>query len=50
MNHLMAVKKSYLHRQPEIVENVLRGLVEGLAFHPGRRKRKSAVLKASCGG
>jgi hypothetical protein len=32
MNHLMAVKKSYLQRPPEIVENVLRALIEGLAF------------------
>ena len=45
MNHLMAVKKSYLHRQPEIVENVLRGLVEGLAF-TWSPKSKSAVLKS----
>jgi ABC-type nitrate/sulfonate/bicarbonate transport system substrate-binding protein len=45
MNHLMAVKKSYLQRQPEIVENVLRALVEGLAF-TWSPKSKSAVLKS----
>ena len=45
MNHLMAVKKSYLQRQPEIVENVLRALVEGLAF-TWSPKGKSAVLKS----
>jgi hypothetical protein len=45
MNHLMAVKKSYLQRQPEIVENVLRALTEGLAF-TWAPKSKSAVLKS----
>jgi ABC-type nitrate/sulfonate/bicarbonate transport system substrate-binding protein len=45
MNHLMAVKKSYLQRQPEIVENVLRALIEGLAF-TWAPKNKSAVLKS----
>jgi ABC-type nitrate/sulfonate/bicarbonate transport system substrate-binding protein len=45
MNHLLAVKKSYLQRQPEIVENVLRALVEGLAF-TWSSKNKSAVLKS----
>ena len=45
MNHLMAVKKSYLQRQPAIVENVLRALVEGLAF-TWSPKSKSAVLKS----
>ncbi len=40
----MAVKKSYLQRQPEIVENVLRALIEGLAFTWSPRS-KSAVLK-----
>jgi len=45
MNHLMAVKKSYLQRQPEIVENVLRALIEGLAF-TWSPKSKSAVLKS----
>ena len=45
MNHLMAVKKSYLQRQPEIVENVLRALIEGLAF-TWSPKGKGAVLKS----
>jgi NitT/TauT family transport system substrate-binding protein len=45
MNHLVAVKKSYLQRQSEIVENVLRALVEGLAFTWSSRS-KSAVLKS----
>ena len=45
MNHLVAVRKSYLQRQPEIVENVLRALVEGLAF-TWSPKDKSAVLKS----
>jgi len=45
MNHLMGVKKSYLQRQPEIVENVLRALVEGLAF-TWSPKSKNAVLKS----
>jgi NitT/TauT family transport system substrate-binding protein len=45
MNHLIAVKKSYLQRQPEIVENVLRALIEGLAF-TWAPKSKSAVLKS----
>lgn len=45
MNHLVAVRKSYLQRQPEIVDNVLRALVEGLAF-TWAPKSKSAVLKS----
>jgi len=45
MNHLMAVKRSYLQRQPETVENVLRALTEGLAF-TWSPKTKSAVLKS----
>jgi NitT/TauT family transport system substrate-binding protein len=45
MNHLVAVKKSYLQRQPEVVENVLRALVEGLAF-TWSPKSKGAVLKS----
>jgi len=45
MNHLMAVKKSYLQRQSEVVENVLRALVEGLAF-TWSPKSKPAVLKS----
>jgi ABC-type nitrate/sulfonate/bicarbonate transport system substrate-binding protein len=45
MNHLVAVKRSYLQRQPEIVENVLRALVEGLAF-TWSPKSKGAVLKS----
>ena len=45
MNHLMAVKKSYLQRQPEIVEKGLRALIEGLAF-TWSPKSKSAVLKS----
>jgi len=45
MNHLVAVKRSYLQRQPEIVENVLRALVEGLAF-TWSPKSKNAVLKS----
>ena len=45
MNHLIAVKKSYLQRQPETVENVLRALIEGLAF-TWSPKSKSAVLKS----
>ena len=45
MNHVMAVKKSYLQRQPETVQNVLRALVEGLAF-TWSPKSKSAVLKS----
>lgn len=45
MNHVVAVKKTYLQRQPEIVENVLRALVEGLAF-TWSPKNKSAVLKS----
>jgi ABC-type nitrate/sulfonate/bicarbonate transport system substrate-binding protein len=45
MNHLVAVKKSYLQRQPEAVENVLRALVEGLAF-TWSPKNKGAVLKS----
>lgn len=44
MNHLMAVKRSYLQRQPELVDNVLRALIEGLAF-TWAPKNKSAVLK-----
>jgi len=44
MNHLIAVKKSYLQRQPEVVENVLRALIEGLAFTWAPRS-KSAALK-----
>jgi len=45
MNHVVAVKKTYLQRQPEIVENVLRALVEGLAF-TWSPKSKSAVLRS----
>jgi ABC-type nitrate/sulfonate/bicarbonate transport system substrate-binding protein len=45
MNHLVAVRKSYLQRQPEVVENVLRALVEGLAF-TWAPKSKSMVLKS----
>jgi len=45
MNHLIAVKKSYLQRQPEVVENVSRALIEGLAFTWSPRS-KSAVLKS----
>ncbi|MSP36972.1 MAG: ABC transporter substrate-binding protein [Deltaproteobacteria bacterium] len=45
MNHLVAVRRTYLQRQPEIVENVLRALVEGLAF-TWSAKSKSAVLKS----
>ena len=45
MNHLMAVKKSYLQRQSEVIENVLRALVEGLAF-TWSPKSKPAVLKS----
>ena len=45
MNHVVAVKKTYLQRQPEIVENVLRALVEGLAF-TWSPKSKSVVLKS----
>jgi ABC-type nitrate/sulfonate/bicarbonate transport system substrate-binding protein len=45
MNHLMAVKKSYLQRQLEIVDNVLRALVEALAFTWSPRS-KTAVLKS----
>ena len=45
MNHLVAVRRTYLQRQPEIVENVLRALVEGLAF-TWSPKSKSAVLKS----
>lgn len=45
MNHVVAVKKTYLQRQPEIVENVLRALVEGLAF-TWSPKNKSAVLRS----
>jgi ABC-type nitrate/sulfonate/bicarbonate transport system substrate-binding protein len=45
MNHLVAVKRSYLQRQPGIVENVLRALIEGLAF-TWSPKSKSAVLKS----
>jgi NitT/TauT family transport system substrate-binding protein len=33
MNHLVAVRRTYLQRQPEIVENVLRALVEGLGIY-----------------
>jgi NitT/TauT family transport system substrate-binding protein len=44
MNHLIAVKKSYLQRQPEVVENVLRALIEGLAFTWSPR-HKNAVTK-----
>ena len=46
MNHLVAVKKSYLQRQPESIENVLRALVEGLAF-TWSPKSKSAVLRSA---
>jgi ABC-type nitrate/sulfonate/bicarbonate transport system substrate-binding protein len=45
MNHLVAVRKSYLQRQPDIVENVLRALVEGLAF-TWAPKSKGAVLRS----
>lgn len=45
MNHLIAVRKSYLQRQQEIVDNVLRALIEGLAF-TWSPKTKSAVLKS----
>jgi ABC-type nitrate/sulfonate/bicarbonate transport system substrate-binding protein len=45
MNHLVAVKRTYLQHQPEVVENVLRALVEGLAF-TWAPKSKSAVLKS----
>ena len=45
MNHLIAVKKSYLQRQPEVVENVLRALIEGLAF-TWAPKSKALVLKS----
>lgn len=45
MNHLVAVRKSYLQRQPEIVENVLRALFEGLAFTWSPRS-KGVVLKS----
>ncbi|HWH76002.1 MAG TPA: hypothetical protein VNT76_01475, partial [Candidatus Binatus sp.] len=45
MNHLVAVRKNYLQRQPEVVENVLRSLVEGLAF-TWAPKSKNAVLKS----
>ena len=45
MNHLVAVKRSYLQRQPELVENVMRALIEGLAF-TWSPKSKSAVLKS----
>ena len=45
MNHLMAVKKTYLQRQPDVVENVLRALVEGLAF-TWSPKMKGSVLKS----
>jgi len=45
MNHLVAVKRTYLQRQPEIVENVLRALIEGLAF-TWSPKSRSAVLKS----
>jgi ABC-type nitrate/sulfonate/bicarbonate transport system substrate-binding protein len=45
MNHVVAIKKTYLQRQPETVENVLRALVEGLAF-TWSPKSKSAVLKS----
>jgi len=44
MNHLIAVKKSYLQKQPEVVENVLRALIEGLAF-TWSPKSKGAMLK-----
>jgi len=45
MNHLVAVKRTYLQRQPEIVENVLRALIEGLAF-TWSPKSRGAVLKS----
>jgi len=45
MNHLVAVKRTCLQRQPEIVENVLRALIEGLAF-TWSPKSRSAVLKS----
>lgn len=45
VNHVVAVKKTYLQRQPEIVENVLRALLEGLAF-TWSPKSKSAVVKS----
>ena len=45
MNHVVAVKKTYLQRQPEIVETVLRALLEGLAF-TWSPKNKSAVLRS----
>jgi ABC-type nitrate/sulfonate/bicarbonate transport system substrate-binding protein len=45
MNHLVAVKRSYLQRQSDTVENVLRALIEGLAF-TWSPKSKSAVLKS----
>jgi NitT/TauT family transport system substrate-binding protein len=45
MNHLIAVRKSYLQRQPEIVENVLRALIEGLAV-TWAPKSRGAVLKS----
>ena len=49
MNHLIAVKKSFLLRQPEIVDNVLRALIEGLAF-TWSPKSKSACSRPSCAG
>jgi hypothetical protein len=45
MNHLVAVRKSYLQREPEIVDNVLRALIEGLALTWSPRS-KGAVLKS----
>jgi ABC-type nitrate/sulfonate/bicarbonate transport system substrate-binding protein len=49
MNHLVAVRRTYLQRQPEIVENVLRALVEGLAF-TWSPKSKARCSRALCAG
>src|SRR5581483_8290791 len=45
MNHLVALRRSYLKSQPEVVENLLRALIEGLAF-TWSPARKPAVLKS----
>jgi NitT/TauT family transport system substrate-binding protein len=45
MNHLVTVKKSYLQRQPDVLESVLRALIEGLAFTWAPRS-KPLVLKS----
>jgi ABC-type nitrate/sulfonate/bicarbonate transport system substrate-binding protein len=45
MNHLVALRRTYLKSQPEVVDNLLRALIEGLAF-TWSPARKPAVFKS----